>query len=654
MRQRFTQWSRSLLMAMLFGGAALEGRAQQAVTIELNNTPAAADDYLCWTPIRARARLATAGSNRTVTIRSATNAKLFAATRDNRLWARDSQLRDIAWQQIGAANNVVGMAWLGNRLFAATRDNRLWVRDPVLLPLPWAPIGHANAVVAMTALGDKLYAATSDNRFWMRDPVLADLAWQQIGSANNVVALAAANGMLFAATRNNRLLMRLPVPVGASWTDIGHANNVVAMTASGGRLFAATSDNRLWEREATPANLSWRVIGHADNVAAMAAASESGGVAFLTDPLPSPGTALTPTSSLSLLLPGDGSWRSFFVVGRRPSIEDKDAAVIATDSAGGELGRNPLMVRVRKNAESLTDGERRRFLRAFAGAAQRNNQFAKYWGIHTDAGNMGAAHDVAFLPWHRALLLQIERELQAEDPSVSMPYWEFDKVAPKLFTEDFIGRVSPSDAVVRFSASNPLGTVTLSHPTVVVSPLVRLRNGDTSVSASLNKDFMSRNTHTLMRTAIWAPYHGFAHTHIGGIVGDINRSPADPLFFLLHTNVDRAWAAWQRQYDRFDRAQTNDYGFQGSHGASSPHPLGNYVDDTMWPWDGLPRSGSTVVYTTLPVNLPPNPGPGAGIVGAPQVGEALDYLDIKGAGKSHGFCYDSLPYGTGPVTPFWP
>jgi tyrosinase len=142
---------------------------------------------------------------------------------------------------------------------------------------------------------------------------------------------------------------------------------------------------------------------------------------------------------------------------------------------------------------------------------------------------------------------------------------------------------------------------------------------------------------------------------IGGLVGDINRSPADPLFFLLHANVDRAWAAWQRFYGRFDRAQASHYAPQGSHSSQSSLPMGNFVDDTMWPWDGVARPAPDApVLTTSTVVLPPNPGPGSGVAGHPQVGDTLDYLDMLNLGKTQGFCYDSIPRGVGSVAPFWP
>lgn len=44
-----------------------------------------------------------------------------------RVWA----LGDRPWDHIGHANDVVTMAAINNKLFAATRDNRLWWRDPL-------------------------------------------------------------------------------------------------------------------------------------------------------------------------------------------------------------------------------------------------------------------------------------------------------------------------------------------------------------------------------------------------------------------------------------------------------------------------------------------------------------------------------------------
>jgi len=162
------------------------------------------------------------------------------------------------------------------------------------------------------------------------------------------------------------------------------------------------------------------------------------------DPWPARTTATEPT--LALTLPADGSWVPFVVAGKvgKPSTNDKDA-IIEAHLAGevGEitdaiLGKQALMVRVRKNANGLTPAERDRFLNALRTLHFVDNHYAVYQEIHSIASR--EAHGgPAFPPWHRAAVLQLERALQAVDSSVAMPYWKFDAPAPNLFQEDFMG-----------------------------------------------------------------------------------------------------------------------------------------------------------------------------------------------------------------------
>jgi hypothetical protein len=94
------------------------------------------------------------------------NGKSYPRWDGSYRWAGPQPL---GWQLSGHANNVVAMAALNNKLFAATQDNVLWARDPVLSNIDWQLIGHANNVVAMAALNNKLFAATRDNLLWARD-----------------------------------------------------------------------------------------------------------------------------------------------------------------------------------------------------------------------------------------------------------------------------------------------------------------------------------------------------------------------------------------------------------------------------------------------------------------------------------------------------
>ena len=65
------------------------------------------------------------------------------------------------------------------------------------------------------------------------------------------------------------------------------------------------------------------------------------------------------------------------------------------------------------------------------------------------------------MPWHRLYLLDLERQLQAVRPAVTLPYWQFDQAAPNLFTEDFMGAMDriPRDSRQPGGEFDPGGTL---------------------------------------------------------------------------------------------------------------------------------------------------------------------------------------------------
>jgi tyrosinase len=40
-------------------------------------------------------------------------------------------------------------------------------------------------------------------------------------------------------------------------------------------------------------------------------------------------------------------------------------------------------------------------------------------------------------------------------------------------------------------------------------------------------------------------YHNVVHGWVGGTMNDIMVSPADPLFWMHHAEIDRIWSIWQ-------------------------------------------------------------------------------------------------------------
>ena len=347
------------------------------------------------------------------------------------------------------------------------------------------------------------------------------------------------------------------------------------------------------------------------------------------------GTSGAFSNSLTLPVPIAGASVPFFVAGRfgRPSVNNGDVRIDARNGAT-LVGSVKVMVRIRKNANTLTPGERDRFVSAFA---QLNNQgagrFTDFRDMHTNVSSPQAHGAPGFLPWHRAYLLDLERELQAIDPSVSLPYWRFDQAAPNIFTLEFLG-VSDALGTVGFSATNPLQ--------FWVTDGVQGINRRPFFSTATAPPGLRTEAQTLalgtqypgFRTMEGNP-HGSAHTSFGGSISSIGTAAKDPLFFLLHCNVDRLWAKWQKQNGRFDPAQA------ASYDSNPGNPIGHNLPDTMWPWNGVtgaPRpptapGGAMAASPTVSA-----PGP------TPQVRSSLDYQGVVSAGSRLGFDYDDVRF----------
>ncbi|MDE2366501.1 MAG: tyrosinase family protein, partial [Betaproteobacteria bacterium] len=361
--------------------------------------------------------------------------------------------------------------------------------------------------------------------------------------------------------------------------------------------------------------------------------STGGSIVFYASP------AESPVEELTFTLPLNGSSVEFFIAGKfgRPSLDDGDVS-IQVRSGIGLIAEVPLMVRIRKDATKLSDAERDRFIAAFARLNNRGTgRFADFRNMHTAAGSPEAHGQPGFLPWHRAYLLDLERELQNIDPSVALPYWRFDRPAPGLFTQDFIGE-SGSLGTVRFSSGNPLQFwVTDGVQGIVRRPLF-----DTETESAI--DVLSEDETIGLGDAfvdfeeMEGNPHGSAHVSFGGSISSIPTAAKDPLFFLLHANVDRLWAKWQAQFGRFNPDQEKSF---DTNAAGGGNRIGHNLPDTMWPWNGI----------TTPPRPPTAPGGGlansvcASMPGPqPAVRDCFDYQGKVTPPSRLGFDYDDVPY----------
>lgn len=469
-----------------------------------------------------------------------------------------------------------------------------------------------------------------------------------------------------------------------------------------------TDDYLTWAPTFAMARLSVSMGSDLNVVLTNDAPNIGGNLRFAANVTPWPVNTTATSSTLALTLPADGSWVPFVVAGEfgTPSVNDKDAIIEAHegDAAGPALGTKALMVRIRKDANTLTASERDRYLFAwqkFRNATSGPN-YILMQEMHRLASSAGdEAHmQPAFLTWHRAFLLLVERELQKIDPSVALHYWDWDAAAPILFAENFIGESGSGSFIAEpeFSLTNPLlgwntdlpfngGELRRNTGDHTLDPAGAMKPLDHPVDPSLIEEtdygpttpgFFTVNSFSDdVEKFSHNPGHGWPCG--AGHLNSPNRSAADPLFFLLHSQIDREWAYWQEEHDRFGVVSgsaltfPNPEHYDNAGNWNSPgntadaefRQQGSFLEDGIWPWDGSsggpamtpewrPPNQATGPGTNVPVSMPiiPNTGfpasPRANLWPAvetvPQNRHMIDYHGRFRPEDGLGFDYDDVPY----------
>lgn len=464
-----------------------------------------------------------------------------------------------------------------------------------------------------------------------------------------------------------------------------------------------TDDYLTWAPTYALARLSAPMAGPVTVVMTNDAPDRGGDVVFAAHADPWPVNTTATADTLTLTLPADGSWVPFVIAGRfgRPSTNDKDAIVEAHlgTTAGAIVGTKALMVRVRKNANNLEASERARFL--FAWRKFRNqlgSNYVQFQEMHRLASTAGdeAHRQPAFLTWHRAMLLHVERELQKIDPSVALHYWNWDAAAPNIFSAEFMG--APDTSVGEFGVAEPIFAPT--NPLNGWNTDLPFSGGELRRSGSDHRlapvpgtflpldhpvdpdliaalDYGPRSSADSFSFKVERLSHDVAHGWpcAGGHVINPARSAADPLFYLLHSQIDRQWGYWQWKNAR--------HGVATAAALSFPAPAhydnngtwdgvgvttwqkGSFLDDGLWPWDGttggtagsreqrpvnqatgpgtnVPLSTPLVPTSQFPASLRANLWPVA--AATPASRHMIDYLGRFRPQDGLGFAYDDVPY----------
>ena len=265
----------------------------------------------------------------------------------------------------------------------------------------------------------------------------------------------------------------------------------------------------------------------------------------------------------------------------------------------------------------------------------------------------------AFVAWHREFVNRYEQMLLKQDPRVTLLYWDWHE-NPNIAGYNFMGSFGGTNAVAgttlapgtydtnsargapvqpfaNFAPStSPLGGAPTIRVTAAGSPwelwrgpfnngLQSLLKADTTVFQANNYgqfayDPTTFNNATMGQTQpgdIQSNPHNPAHvTHgnlyngtttsvgwpeisglanLGGGFGD---AAEDPFFFMLHGNVDRLWAQWQRDptlagYSLDRLAQATVYS-GANHQARPGFNSGlTELSGTIGPWDGVSEAATS-------------------------------------------------------------
>jgi len=286
---------------------------------------------------------------------------------------------------------------------------------------------------------------------------------------------------------------------------------------------------------------------------------------------------------------------------------------------------------LRKNVRSLTGAERATFVKALL-ELKRKGEYDKYvhWHHHVmvptvlpheprDANYRNGAHrGPAFLPWHREFLLQLEGDLRAIEPRVTIPYWDWTQDAElqapataPIWADDFMGgngseadewRVQsgpfahkngkwpvppyPDDDLPGPGLKRAFGRILPSLPTKEDLALAMAeifydtpnydRSPFTIGFRNRLEGWVTQRGDARVKTS-GSQLHNRVHLWVGGNMAPMT-SPNDPVFFLHHCFIDKVWADWQAVQQRENPAAAPHYAPERN------GPPGHNLDDRLAPW----------------------------------------------------------------------
>lgn len=139
--------------------------------------------------------------------------------------------------------------------------------------------------------------------------------------------------------------------------------------------------------------------------------------------------------------------------------------------------------------------------------------------------------DWLFLPWHRLELLSFEAIIAriTDHAAFALPYWDYNQT-PQLPDYFF----DSADALYR-----------ANRKATAETDVAELRWSMNKGKVRFDEDDFATFTGTPGKMGtIEAFGHNLVHSIVGGDMALLSTSPLDPIFYLHHANIDRAWQSW--------------------------------------------------------------------------------------------------------------
>ena len=209
---------------------------------------------------------------------------------------------------------------------------------------------------------------------------------------------------------------------------------------------------------------------------------------------------------------------------------------------------------VRRNVAHISQDERDRFRDAIVGLnGKLYPDKVSHWVKQDEIHQATHVHQgPAFLPWHRELCNRFELLLRDVDPDLSLHYWDWTEDPRQasdgaggtvnLFTTAFMG-TDNGNVGAPFNGFPPFSRGVATNPDTHRSGRPRIAT-DWAITNSTNGVAQDIQWRTFRENI--EQNHDVVHGYIGGSIARPHSAFEDPFVFLLHSNVDRLWAMWQR------------------------------------------------------------------------------------------------------------